>query len=346
MNEYSFDEMDCLSDIYCLERMNCDIVKDGVKYNHMIAVGESQEILLEAFADIISKMGEMFKKMVNSIKEFFKKLFMYIASYFMDIDKFVKKYKSNLDKINKVEFSIYGYNFTNLDKEPDLTEFKTIVDGYNDFIVDAKKYKKADIQKMQKEYLSDENLSKIRGKILGIEGKMEEDDFASNVRKHYRDGEEDTVSVDIDMGKFRDMVNGAEKLVKDKKKAEKLRDDTISMFNKAIKFFDTKVGVMYKDKDKVLPADKLDVDIDKKSVSANSSERQYISEGSRDLFDTMVKFKYNQTRQVAGMVNIVVREYANAYKDKVKMTREVIRKALFDTNTDSNMAENDKKDED
>ena len=86
--------------------------------------------------------------------------------------------------------------------------------------------------------------------------------------------------------------------------------------------------------------------MDKKTVSVNSSERQYLSEGSRDLFDTIVKFKYNQTRQVAGMVNIVVREYANAYKDKVKMTREVIRKALFDDKTDSNMAEADKKDED
>ena len=113
MNEYSFDEMDCLSDIYCLERMNCDIVKDGVKYNHMIAVGESQEILLEAFADIISKMGEMFKKMVNSIKEFFKKLFMYIASYFMDIDKFVKKYKSKGFSIREDFDGFYFYNEVN-----------------------------------------------------------------------------------------------------------------------------------------------------------------------------------------------------------------------------------------
>lgn len=345
MNEYSFDNTDCLSDIYCLERMNFDIVKDGVRYQHMVAVGESQEILLEAFADIITKMGEMFKKMIASIREFFKKLFMFIASCFMDIDKFVKKYKNELGKIDKVEFSVYGYNFTHLDEEPDLSEFKSVVDGYNDFIADAKKYKKADIQKMQKEYLSTENLDKLRGKLLGVD-KMEEDDFASEVRKHYRDGEEDTISIEIDMSKFREFVNGTEKLVKDKKKAEKLRDDTIHMLNKALKFFDTKVGIMYKDKNKVLPADKLDVDMDKKIVSVNSDDRQYISEGNREVFDTMVKFKYNQTRQLAGMVNIVVREYANAYKDKVKMTREVIRKALYDGKTDSNMADADKKDDD
>ena len=345
IEESSFDNTDCLSDIYCLERMHFDIVKDGIRYQHMTVVGESEEILMEAFSDIISKMSELFKKMIASIKEFFKKLFMYIASCFMDINKFVKKYKSNLDKVDKVEFSIYGYNFTNLDNEPDLSEFKSVVDGYNDFISDAKKYKKADIQKMQKEYLSTDNLDKLRGKLLGVD-KMEEDGFADNVRKHYRDGEEDTTSIEIDTGKFRDFVNGADKLMKDKKKAEKLRDDTIIMLNKAMRFFDTKVGIVYKDKEKVLPADKLDVDMDKKTLKTNSDERQYISEGNREVFDTMVRFKYNQTRQLAGMVNIVVREYANAYKDKVKMTREVIRKALFDSNTDSSMGESEKKDED
>ena len=36
MNEYSFDNTDCLSDIYCLERMNFDIVKDGVRYHHIM----------------------------------------------------------------------------------------------------------------------------------------------------------------------------------------------------------------------------------------------------------------------------------------------------------------------
>ena len=86
--------------------------------------------------------------------------------------------------------------------------------------------------------------------------------------------------------------------------------------------------------------------MDKKTVKVNSEDRRYIAEGSREGLDTMVKFKYNQTRQLAGMVNIVVREYANAYKDKVRMTREVIRKALYDGKTDSNMADADKKDDD
>lgn len=330
--DYLFDNVDVLSDIYMLESFHSDIVKDNFRVKHMEAIHESEEIIMEAFSDVIQKMGEYFKKLIQAIKDFFKKLLMYIASYLMDIDKFVKTYKSELDKIRDVKFTVYGYNFK-LDTKPNLSELQNIINSYNDTISSLGKLKKADILVEQNKYLSSKNLDELRGKVLGSEQQIEEDNFADEVRKFYRDGELDTVEIEVDDSLFREVINNASELSKQTKEAEKLRDNSIILFNKAERFFSKTATTMYKDKDVVISNSKLNYDSENNSLTAGDTVTN--ASGKREVIDTFIRFKYNQTKTLSAMVNLVVREYANAHRDKVKMYREILRKSLFDSKTDS-----------
>ena len=338
-----FEDIDYLSDIFSLEEAHFGIVKENIRYNHMMNIPNTpHEILTEAFADVIQKMGDFFKKMIVSIKEFFRKLFMYINASLMSIDKFVKKYKKELDKVDKVDFEVYGYEFT-FQEEPTLDELEKIVNGYNDDIMNVNKLKVAELKTEQNEYLSNANLCKLRGNILGSGQSIEEDDFMETVRKYYRNGESESTAIKIDLSTFRDAVSNAGKDVKDMKAAEKLRDQFIIALNKAEKFFDQKVPLMYKEGEKSIDMRKAKVEDKKFNVT---DDKVYISDSKRDVVNQLVRLRYNQTRTVSAMVNIVVRERANAYKDKVKMTKEIIQKALFNKNTDTSIGEDEKAKED
>ena len=58
-----------------------------------------------------------------------------------------------------------------------------------------------------------------------------------------------------------------------------------------------------------------------------------------DAVNQMIRFRYNQTKEVSSIINIVVRERANAYKDRVKVIKEIITKALYNKNTDTHIGE-------
>lgn len=335
--DFFFDDVDCLSDIYALESYHYSIVKDNLRVEHMKAMHESAEIVTEAFSDMINKMGEWFKKLIQMIKDFFKKILMFIASYTMDIDKFCKKYKKELDDIRDVKFSVYGYNFK-LDTKPDLSELRKIIDSYNSGIDDIGKMKKNEIKIEQTKYLSDDNINKLRGEILGSNTRINDGDFAEEVRKFYHDGEIDTVEIEVDDSMFRDVVNGASELAKGKKDAEKLRDDTIILLSRAEKFFGKDLETVYRDKEREYKVDKLDYDEENRKLNKSEDGTQYVSTGRKETLEAFIRFKYNQTRTVSSIANVVVREYANAFKDKVKMHREILRKSLFDKNTDSDTA--------
>ena len=332
----TFSDIDCLSDIISLEQFHFDIVKENIRYNHMKKIpNTTPDILTEAFSDIIGKMGEFFKKMITSVKEFFRKFFMYINSLFMDIDKFVRKYKKELNAVDKVDFEVYSYQFTMHD-EPNLEELEKIVNGYNDDITNANKLKVDEIKVKQNEFLSTGNLRELRGKILGSNNPIDEEDFLDEVRKYYRNGEDKEETLKIGLSEFRQAMSDADSCVKELKAAEKLRDNFIIQLDKAQKFFDQKAPIMYKDSNPTINMKKAEL---KDNKFSSTDDDVYISNSKADAVNQMIRFRYNQTKEVASIINIVVRERGNAYKGRVKVIKEIITKALYNKNTDTHIGE-------
>lgn len=325
------DDINYLADMYALEELNFQMAKENVKYVHAYNTIGNPDILTEGFSDMLGNMGNFFKKMIEKIKEFFKKIFMYIASCFMDIDKFVKKYKKELDALNKIDFDIYGHKFT-LHDAPNMDEFRKIVDEYNSEVSEANKLKKAEVLARQNDFLKATNLDAIRGKVLGSNQNISEEDFVETVRKYYRNGELEEVEIHIDDAEYRKIVSDTESVVKGKKEAEKTRDELIVLLDKTQKFFNQKASTVYVSGVRKIKTAKIKIDDNKFSTE----EGDYVTDSALSVMETYLRFKYQQANKMAGIINTVACERANAFKDQVKFYRQVIRKGLFKDKDDDN----------
>ena len=337
-----YEDISLLADIYDLNAIHFNIVKEDLRVDHAYRMIGDSQIIVEGMSDMLSKMGNFFKVMIDKIKEFFRKMFMFINSQFMEIDKFVKKYKKELDRVKNVKFTVQGYKFTLRDK-PDITPFKELVDGYNSSIADAKSLKDNDIKKEENEMLSNDNLDKIRGIVLGSNKRITEEDYVETVRKYYRGGEEDTIDIEVDDSLYRETLNSIDSLMKRKKEAEQYRDQLIIALGKAERFFDQKASVIFVDGKKTVSTKKLKFDDESNKLS--SDEDVYNDYGSSNsaynVMNHFIRYKYNYTRILASIINIATNEYCNAYKDNVKMARQIITGALKKDNIDTKSDDKD-----
>lgn len=337
MFEFTPDDMDCLSEVYSLREMHYEIVKENLKLKHFYEITGDETILVEGFSDIVGNMAKFFKEMISKIKEFFKKVMMFVDSYFLELDRFVTRYKKELDSVKTVSFTIQGYKYT-LHDAPDMTPFNNIVSEYNSGLAESPKMKADDIKKQQVEYLSPANMDKIRATVLGSSKPIQEEEFAEEVRKFYRNGELDKVDIEVDTDMFRRIISGAKDLTFGKKEAIKTRDDLIALLSKAENFFDKKVSVVYRGDSQKIALKRVKVEDNK----FKEDDTDYAPDSGLKSVEQFVRFKYNQTHAVASIINLVACERANAFKDNVKFHMAIIRKALADSKTKT---ENDKSDD-
>ena len=332
--EVSFEELNFLAEMYELENLHYGIIKENIQREHMYRVTKDPEILVEGFSSMIDSMANFFKKMIEKIKEFFRKALMYFNSYIMELDKFCTKYKKELDAVKKVKFTIRGFKFTPR-QEPNMQPFEKVVASYNDSLSNVTKLKESEIKVEQNEWMSTSNVDKLRGEISGIGKPISDDEFLEELRKYYRNGELDTEEIEVDMSMFRSVISSASEVTKGKKEAEKNRDELLRLLDSAEKFFSTKTATIYKDGTQNLKINRLSL----KDEKLSKEEDEYVSYSStvQSTTETLIKFKYNQTHTIATITNMVTTERVNAYKDLIKMNREIIQKALFDSNTETDI---------
>ena len=68
------EDLDFLCEIYDLNDMHMDIIKESMRITHAYDTIGDPQILTEGLSDIIGKMGDFFKKMAEKVKEFFRKI--------------------------------------------------------------------------------------------------------------------------------------------------------------------------------------------------------------------------------------------------------------------------------
>ena len=321
------NDLSLLETIYQFEDTTVDLYSNltSARYNAYIA--EDSSILMEGFSDMCKTIGNAIKKLIEGIKNFFLGFIRAITSYNMSLKEFVTKYKNELLKAD-CDFEIDGYNFTVLDaKTPDMSDFNKLVATYNSSLSDIEKTTKGEITNEGNAFLSDKNLDEIRARVLGVNGGILKDEFVETVRKHYRGGKSETSTIHIDSSQVKEIVNNVDKIVDGKKKAVKDRDDIINLLSKAEVFFNRKVDVVYRNAEQKIGAKTFDVDDEKKTVSYGDTDINY-SESAITKISALVTTKYNETKAVSGIINVVVSERANAFKDLVKQDRKIVGMAL------------------
>lgn len=319
-------DCEALSMLYGVQDSSLDIMKDYMRTTYLLESGADSDIVMESIGDMVNTVVTGIKKFIEKIKEFFKKILLYITSASADLDKVATEVKKVIDG-KDINFTISGYNFTVLSKSgPNTSEFDSIVSGYNDDIKDLTKLKVEDIRKETQEWFSEKNLNSMRGKVLGVNNGIPEEDFYEDVRKYYRNGADSTEDITIDKAYVSSIIGHAKRLEDMKKESIKDRDKLISLLTKTENFFNRTVYPIYKDSQTQINVANINVE-DKKFSSTDN----YVatSDSLSKVISSYVSFKSRQVNKIASMINLVASERANAIKDQIKQERTILRKCLF-----------------
>lgn len=321
------DDCSLYESIYQFEDINVDLFANMARsrYNASLMEGD-RSILMEGLGDVCATIGNAIKKLIIAIKDFFVKFVKMITSFHMNLKDFVKKYKDDLLKVD-CDFDIMGYDFKVLDsKDPNMDDFRELVDGYNSSLSNIDSVKKVDITKEGNAFLEEKHLDEIRGRVLGVGGVIPKDDFTETVRKYYR-GTNEPDTVHVNSGVVQEIVNTVDKLWDMKNKSIKDRDKIILLLNKAETFFHRKVGTAYRGNQKKVDARTFELDDDVRTAKTKETDIND-SDSTLEKVNLLVTTKYNETRAVSSIINVVITERANALKDMVKQNRKIVGKAL------------------
>ena len=138
---------EALSIIYETMESDSETFKSFVHTGLLMESGASEDIVMESVSDMFKTIAEGFNKFIKKVKEFFKKILLYITSAYQDLDKVAAQVKDVI-KDKDIDFTVNGFKFTVMDKSgPNTTEFRNIVNSYNEDMQNLSKLKESTINK-------------------------------------------------------------------------------------------------------------------------------------------------------------------------------------------------------
>lgn len=333
MDNILTEDFSLLEAIYQFEDASIPIYSNLANSRYTASISGDTDIVTEGVSDMVKSMGDAIRKLIKSIKDFFVGFIRAFTSYALNLEEFVKRYKDELLKV-ECDFEIVGYEYAVLDsKDPDMSDFNKLVSTYNSSLSALSSVSKSDIIAEGNDFLSEKNLNEIRARVLGVSGGIPKDEFTEAVKRHYC-GSTDTSSIHVTSDMVHNIVSDTDRMVSLKKKAEKDRDAIIQLLSKAEVFFNRKVGMVYRDSKAKVSAKTFDVDSDRR-VTHKDADIPY-TDTDLSKVSALLTTKYNETRALSSIINIVVTERANAFRGLVKQSRKIVGKALSSGKKKSN----------
>lgn len=323
---------EALSIIYESLESDSETFKSMVTTGYLMESGASKDIVMESVSDIFKTIADGIKKFIENVKKFFKKILLYITSAYQDLDKVAAEVKKVIDGKNDIEFTIDGYKFTVIDKSsPNISEFQNIVAKYNDDMTKISDLKEKEVKDEVMEWLTETNLDRLRGQVLGINQSIPDTEYLDEIRKYYRNGEDSTQSITVNRSMVDSIISNAKKLEDAKKASIKDRDNLINLLSKSETFFGRTIQTFYKGNTKQINVNKVNIDNNKFSTEDNKIN---VNDDMSKMISTYASYKAKQVNKIAGMINLVACERVNALKDQIKQERTILRKCLFGNTKD------------
>ena len=323
-----------LESLIDLEVISGEICQEHMYSTYISIKEESLEILEEGLKDFVNKAAEYFKKMIEKIKVFFKRVFTVISSYIGDFKTFIKNNKDYLSKLQP-NFEIKGYNYTIDSVNVNLTYLTDILDEFNRDITNMDSLKISDFKKKREEYLSEENLDRMRGQLLHSKKPIDAADFLTEIREALRDGrpEEDDIKVDsVLLRNILSMYDTVDKMYKD---STKYRDELIVLMERAQNYFSSSAKVAYKGQDKKIVANTLSVNSNGKFEKGKEVTTNYKDSVIQNI-NVYYNFRFKQVKEVSTMCTIIATEKTNAFREQLKLYRDIVRQSMYNKNKGGN----------
>lgn len=312
-----------------LEVLSGDICQEHLYSTYLSIKEDSLEILQEGFKDFLSKASEYFKKMVEKIKAFFKRVFIVISSYIGDFKNFIKNNKETLMKLNP-DFEVKGYKYT-MDAVNITNNYLTdILDEFNKDMANMDSLKSSEIKERSEEYLSDDNLERMRAQLINSKQGVDAADFPVRVREALRNGATSEDDIKVDQLVLRNIVSMYDTIDKLYKESIKSRDALIVLMERAQNYFSNAAKITYKGADKKIVSNNLSVE-DGKFVKGDEISSAY-SEKTIQHVNVYYNFRFKQVKEVSTMCTIVATERTNAFREQLKLYKDIVRQSLSPKN--------------
>lgn len=320
--EEGMEQLSILNELYDFNCSATAVAETQLRAAFMYQTTGDKEYVAEGFSDIVSTICDAIKRLIDSIVKFFKNVFRTLMAMGMDYREFVKNYKKDLQEASP-NFTYKGYTYAGIwKKEPDMSEFEMAIEKYNRLIQspDKKEMKEGtlDIQK----YLDVVNLDRVRAKILGENGSIEEETYTEEVREFYR-GSKSEEDITVDSSYVNKLISEVDEVYKLKDKAEKDRNHIVALLSQTENFFAKKAAVVYRGNVREISTKTVNYDKENQKVKFDDATIDY-SEDMSIIVTKLINTMYTQVRALSGIINICVSERAIAFRDYIKQCRKIL----------------------
>ena len=310
-------------------------------------------IITESFGDFFNKIKDIIKKFIEWIKKIFKQFVAKLAAL-VSSDKYIKKHKDLLSKFDATdEFEFNGYKFSHVTdvSMPVANALAAFEAGSTEQIFSnplaTSATDEADRISKTNAYLQDQintlndNLEdfydNFRGKVISQDGdKITSTEFAEELFKKFRSGDDRTSMITIDSGfvseayrrfdKYKDTIKEIEKtqkaIIKDYEDLEKHLDKLIKYNKDAKNFTVGSSGNSYSSSNidvlGTAPAD---------AIGGNDKTKLYDQVG----FDKLNSWLKIQSSKVSQMCSIHTQAFSaklEACKDCMSQDKKILYKAI------------------
>lgn len=342
--------------------LNADfIAADKVFFESVLGSHGEDMIINESFSDFFQKIKDIIKKFIDWLKKVFKD-FVIKLNGLISSDKYIKKHHKELNKFgSEHEFEYKGYKFTNVEAAniPAATALSAFEAGKTgagylttDVYSDWNDYESAGTDEEKKNQTSaintaldnqqkllDDSLTdfydEFRGKVIGESEKIDSTDFAEELFKKFRDGEDTPSDITVDSNivsacyrrfdNYKDTIKEIEKnqkaMIKDYEALEKYLDKmiTIDKANKTLSFAATSNEYIQKNIDVLTGASASKTSLSGKKIYSSTTT------------DKMSNYLKTQSSKVSQMCQIHTQAFSaklEAAKDQFKQDKKILYKAL------------------
>lgn len=325
--ESSLDDEDIFDNFYNMlmmeeAKMSEEVVK-MYRYFYLAESTGDYEIVNESFGSFCDKAAEFFKKLGDSFKEHFGKAYTLIM---IGMGKGAQYFADNKDVIlsKNVTFSLQGNVYTYKDGIPNLSKVDDLIKDYNNEMSKIKSMKVQEILTRREKFVYD--IPKLKGELLGSDKKIPEGEFAEHCKKFFRNGESDTVTIDINQNAMRALVDRMPEAKKElnsyKKEADKIKEQLHAL----VKYFED-FKVRWKEDDKQVTLHQLERKEDRVS-KVDDTEVSY-SVSSSDgfkLLNTYLSFRELEAKTLETSYITIINEKMRALKDETEFHKKVMTK--------------------
>jgi len=274
---------------------------------------ESSTIVHETFITNIVK--EIFQKLIDHIKKLCDKFLAIFMNKTDHINYLINKYSDKLKSLTEQDFKnlYYEYKDFRFPNNIPVTGYLNLIEK-NIEKLSSMKIGVSEIEEMK--YIITNELATFRGKIIGMDKKIPDYQFAQEVKAIFRGADEKFIKP-LTKNEFNKILNGVLQYKEVKKVIEADRDKIVKEYEKYMKTIQNALKVEYSNEE-------LNAII--KNNKGKSGQVEIITANMYKEYQTLL---LNFITQIAEMYSVVYKEKLNALKDKYNMEIQILRNAIY-----------------